>query len=152
MSRISLRNIAAIIFACLVFWILAIAACSKAFAAQPTLFECAPGDTTFCFAEQAGPLTLPERITETPIILYWSMDGCPRAIVTTDRPMMTVVADGDSTIEVPSGQYYIQPIDCAVIALLTVAGEPTARLTWMNGFQEEYPLSKVRLYVVGRAR
>ncbi|MDO8715315.1 MAG: hypothetical protein Q7J73_00635 [Dehalococcoidales bacterium] len=128
---------------------------TPALAYQPSLAVCAPGDTCVYYAEQPRPggmLTLPDSIGVSPIVILWSETAQPRADVQTDVPIPMNVADGDSTIEVPSGAYFVTPILCAVVSLLLVDGVETARLIWMNGLTQEYPLSKVRLYAVGRAQ
>lgn len=126
------------------------------YAYQSSLVVCAPGDTCVYYVEQirpSGMLTLPLLITPNPITILWSTTAQPMANVITDRPIMQSVADslGVET-EVESGQYFTENILCAVVSLLLVDGIETARLTWMNGYQQEVSLSKVRLYAVGRVQ
>lgn len=137
---------------------------SPALAYQSSFLSCAPGDTCVYAQPQPGPLELPAVLGETPVVMLWSTTVQPRANVRTDRPIMQTVAltdtlvsdEGDttyvgSTVEQESGYYYENNIPCAAVSLLLVAGQPVARLTWMNGFIEEYPLDRVKLYAVGRA-
>lgn len=137
---------------------------SPALAYQPSFSACAPGDTCVYAQAQPGPLELPEVLSEVPVVMLWSTAVQPRANVRTDRPIMQTVAltdtlvsdEGDttyvdSTVEQPSGDFYENNIPCAAVSLLLVAGQPVARLVWMNGFVEEYPLDRVKLYAVGRS-
>jgi hypothetical protein len=131
----------------------------------PSFLSCAPGDTCVYAQPQPGPLELPDVLGETPVVMLWSTAVQPLANVRTDRPIMQTVAltdtlvsdEGDttyvdSTVEQESGYYYENNIPCAAVSLLLVAGQPVARLVWMNGFVEEYPLDRVKLYAVGRAK